>query len=280
MRVPGLILLALSLALPALLQGCPAGEVQQTVTVYNRCGDLNFEDLKGDFGRLDGGSSINGKFRIRFTSVGGPITAKYVGGEVERFALRGTKTGAETMTFDEIGGPVDASGRKRRIKASLTTDCRLQLEHSWVRGETESKVPAQAGPESYVRYLELDRLDFEPCSEPLYLRSAAKQRDKATGGTIRPAAPAPVTEDRLPMGAFSPASEIAAGCRPTLDVWLDGEAVAIDAGVDPAEGGFIHWLYEYETQYLGVHHVAMHRKSVCDAGTEILGVACTEIEIK
>lgn len=271
---------ALALLLLALLSGCPAGEVQQTVTVYHRCGDLNFEALNGDFGRLDGGSSVNGRYRVRFEKRGEEQLAKWVGGNVERFALKGSKTGAETMRFDEVGDPLEPGKGAFRLKASLTQDCRVQLEQYRVRGETETKVPIGQTSEVFVKYLELDRLDFEPCTEPLYLRGAAKTKDKATGGTIRPATPPAVTEDTLPVGTFGPESELAAGCRPLIDLWVDGEAVAIDAAVEAASGGHVNWLYDYSTDYLGVHHLAMHRKAVCADRTELLGVACTEIEVK
>ena len=274
MRRSALLLLAV------LLAACSSGEVQQTVTVYHRCGDLNFEALSGDFGRLDGGSSVNSRFRVRFAREGERQLAKYVGANVERYLLEGSKTGPETMTFDEVGGPLDAQGRSRRIKASLTSDCRIQLEQFWVRGGNESKTPIGQTSETYVKYLELDRLDFEPCTEPLYLRGAARKKDKATGGTIRPASPTSVTEDSLPVGTFSPASELGPGCRPLIDLWVDGEAVAVDAAVDPAEGDSVHWFYEFDTDYLGVRHLALHRKAVCADATELLGVACTEIEVK
>ncbi len=271
---------ALALLFVALVTGCPAGEVQQTVTVVHRCGDINFEALNGDFGRLDGGSSVNGRFRVRFVKQGEEQLAKWVGGNVERYLLRGTRTGAETMTLDEVGGPIDPQGRSFRVKASLTQDCRLQLEQFRVRGDSETKIPVGMTSEAYVKYLELDRLDFEPCTEPLYLRGAAKNKDQATGGAIRPATPHVVEEDSLPVGTFGPGSELAAGCRPLIDLWVDGEAVAIDAAVEPASGGHVHWLYDYSTDYLGVHHLAMHRKAVCADRTELLGVACTEIEVK
>ena len=262
------------------LAACSGEQTQQVVTVYHRCGDLNFEALNGDFGRLDGGSSVNARFRVRFVKQGERQLAKYVGGNVERYLLEGTRTGSETMTFDEVGGPLDPQGRSRRIKASLTTDCRIQMEQLHVRGEIETKVPSGQTSEVYVKYLELDRLDFEPCTEPLYLRGAAMIRAEATGGDLRPSAPIVVKEDRLPVGTFGPASELGEGCRATLDVWMDGEAIAVDAAVEPAEGGFVHWLYDYETDYLGVHHLALHRKAVCADASVLLGVACTEIEVK
>lgn len=274
MHRPALALLVL------LLAACPAGEVQQTVTVYHRCGDLNFEALNGDFGRLDGGSSVNGRHRVRFSKRGEEQLAKYVAGNVERYLLKGSRTGSETMDFDEVGGPRDPSGRSFRLKASLTQDCRIQLEQHWVRGQTEAKIPAGQTSETYVKYLELDRLDFEPCTEPLYLRGAAKSRDKATGGLIRPATPTVVTEDSVALGTFGPASELGAGCRPLIDLWVDGEAVAVDAAVEPAEGDHVHWLYDHSTDYMGVHHLALHRKVACADSTELLGVACTEIEVK
>jgi hypothetical protein len=274
MRRPALILVVV------LLAACSTEPAQQVVTVYNRCGELNFDALNGDFGRLDGGNSVNARFRVRFVKQGEQQLAKYVGGNSDRYLLEGKRTGSETMTFDEVGGPLDPLGRSRRIKAGLTSDCRVQMQQFWARGTTETKIPVGQTSETYVKYLELDRLDFEPCTEPLYLRGAAKKRDKATGGDVRPANPVAVTEDSLPIGTFGPASELASGCRPLIDIWVDGEAVAVDAALEPAEGGYVHWLYDYETDYLGVHHLALHRKSACADRTELLGVACTEIEVK
>ena len=259
---------------------CGGGATQPVITVYHRCGDLNFEALSGHYGRLEGSTGVNSRFRVLFTQAGAGVEARWVGGNAERFLLKGLPTSSEQMTFDEVGDPADPSGRARRIKASLTTDCRLQLDHFGVRNGQEVPVPAADGLNQFASYPELERLDFEPCTEPLYIRGAAKSRSKATGGTIRPATPPTVKEDRLPVGSWSSAGELNSGCRGAIDLYVDGEADAIDAPAKDPSGGHVQWYLDYETNYLGVHHLAMHRKAVCGEQTTLLGVACTEIEVQ
>ena len=252
---------------------------EPVVTVYHRCGDTNFDALEGWFGRLEGDTGVNSRWRVRFDREGEAVTLKWVGGNAERYLLDGARTGNETMTFDEVGGPLDRGGAARRIKASLTSDCRLQLDHFDVKGGREEAREAADGLNLFVPYPELQRLDFEPCTEPLYLRGAAKSASKATGGSMRPAVPTSVKEDTLPVGAFSPSSQIGPGCRPVIDLFVNGEAEMADMVLDKASGGTQSWRVDYEIGFIGEQHLALHRKLACGEETTLLGVACTVIEV-
>ena len=276
----GLSFLLAVLALSSLTACGSGGDAGPTVTIYQRCGDLQFDSLEGWFGRLDNETGINSRWRVRFDRAGDQVMARWVGGNSERYLLQGTRTGNETMTFDEVGGPLDPGGAARRVKASLTTDCRLQLDHFDVKGGREQAREAADGLNKFVPYPELQRLDFEPCTEPLYLRGAAKSASKATGGSMRPTPPPVVKEDRLPVGTFGPTSEIGPGCRPVIDLFVNGEAEVADMPVDAARSGPQPWRVDYEIGFVGEQHLALHRKIQCAEEMTLLGVACTVIEVQ
>jgi len=271
------LLLLLSVALSACGSGEPA--TGPVVTVYHRCGDLNFDLLEGYYGRLEGDSGVNSRWRLRFERDGDAVTLKYVGGNAERTLLAGTRTGNETMTFDEVGGPADPSGAKRRMKASMTTDCRLQLDQFAVRGAGEQPVEGGEAPNRFVPLSELQRLDFEPCTEPVYTGAAAKSASRAKDGLIRPSTPPVVRSDVLPVGTFGPASEVPSGCTPVVDLYVNGEAEVADLPIGDASGGQLNWRVDFDVSYVGVQHLALHRKAICGEQAQLLGVACTVIEV-
>lgn len=249
------------------------------VTVYHRCGDLNFDTLEGYYGRLEGETGVNSRWRVRFERDGEGVVMKYVGNNAERFLMSGTRTGNETMTFDEVGGPLDPSGAKRRMLASMTPDCRLQLDQLHVRGAGTQPVEGSE-LNKFVPLSELQRLDFEPCTEPAYIRSAARTPSKARDGLIRPPAPPVITSDVLPVGTFGPASEVPAGCTPVVDLYSNGEAEASDLPIGDAANGLLNWRVDFDVSYVGVAHLALHRKAMCGEEALLLGVACTVIEVQ
>ncbi len=261
----GLLLVAV-LALSACSTGTEdSGPV---VTVYHRCGELNFDELQGWYGRLEGESGVNGRWRILFERDGDAVTAKYVANNAERYLLKGSRTGNETMTFQ-------ASSGNRKYDASITTDCRLQ----WDGFDGATAVPAADGLNRFVPYSELQRLDFEPCTEPLYIRSVAKTKAKQSGGSMQPPTPPTVKSDSLPVGVFGPSAEVPSGCTAAADLWVNGELEAMDMKAK-STGGDVHWYVDYEIGYIGTQHLALHRKAVCgEEDHRLLGVACTVIEV-
>ncbi len=259
-------------------EGSDTGPV---VTVYHRCGDLNFDTLEGYYGRLEGETGVNSRYRVRFERAGADgVTLKYVGNNAERYLLSGSRTGNETMTFDETGTPADPSGARRRFKASMTTDCRLQLDPFEVRGAGEKAVEGGSELSKFVPLSELQRLDFEPCTEPAYIRSAAKTASKAKDGLIRPTTPPVVKADMLPVGTFGPTSEVPAGCTPVVDLYSNGEAEVSDMRIGDASKGQYNWRVDFDVSFVGVTHLALHRKAMCGEEAQLLGVACTVIEVQ
>jgi len=266
-------LVLLSLAL-VFVCAC-SGPAEQATVVIHRCGNLNMDTLAGTFGRLDGEQSINSKFRIRFDRDGEKVTARFVAGGHERFALTGRRSGNETMDFTE-----DDSGtsRRRRLKASLNSQCRLQVADGWVSGagESEKEHDHPSQPYTFVPF-DLSRLDFEPCTERLALGKAAKS---STPGTVPPAGEVPViTSDHLWVAQWSARSALPDGCTAQLDLWVNGEAEALEFPVQVG-GPQIHWSFEYDTHFLGKKGLALHRVAKCGTETRILGVACAEIEVR
>lgn len=242
--------------------------------VLNRCGDLNMNDLSGTFGRLDGEQSINSKFRILFAKTGDVVQAKFVAGGDERFSMTGRRTGNESMDFVEIG----SANKKRRLKVSLNAQCRLTAEDGWVSGSGDAlrEIDHPSDPYTFVPF-DLKRLDFEPCTERLALGKPARG---AKPGKLSAADEVPViTADSLSLAQWSARSSLPEGCTAQIDLWVNGEAEAIEFPVE-AKGDPIHWRFDYETRFLGKKGLALHRIAKCANNKQLLGVACASIEVK
>ncbi len=243
--------------------------------VIHRCGNLNMDSLAGTFGRLDGEQSVNPKFRIRFDREGDNVTARFVAGGHERFALVGRRSGNETMDFTEDGS---GNTRRRRLKVSLNSQCRVQVEDGWVSGagETLQEHDHPSEPHTFVPF-DLSRLDFEPCTERLALGKNARS---SSPGTVSPPGEVPViTQDHLSVAQWSARSALPDGCTAQLDLWVNGEAEALEFPVQ-GSGPQIHWIFEYDTHFLGKKGLALHRVAKCGTESRILGVACAEIEVR
>jgi len=257
-----------------LLCSC-SGDDEAASVVIHRCGSLNLDSLSGTYGRLDGGQSINSKFRIRFSRESDSTTARFVAGGHERFLMAGRRTGNETMDFVEQGSD---KVRKRRLKVSLNAECRLQVEDGWISGAGESlrEQDHPAEPYTFVPF-DLSRLDFEPCTEGLAIGKAARSRNP---GTLVASGEVPVvTSDTLPIAQWSAGEEVPQGCSALLDLWVNGEAEALDVPIEGKATG-IHWSFDYETRFLGKKGLALHRHAKCAGEKRLLGVACAEIEVR
>ncbi|HCP48171.1 MAG TPA: hypothetical protein DIU15_19185 [Deltaproteobacteria bacterium] len=260
--------------------GCDALSPPVEVQVVQRCPGINMDALTGTFGRVEGGNNINSRFRFRFYQEGEKTRAKFVAGKDARFLMDGVRTGNESMTLTQVVPEPKANERTRRVWLSLNESCRLEAADGWVRfeagGEREGKEPGE--PMVFVPF-NLDRLDFEPCTERLYLRKAA--RDRATAQrTSLPDKPPVVTESSLPIGTWAPRSELAAGCRGEVDLWVDGEAEAEALAIPAGKGTDIHWYVDFDVRTLGNHGLAMHRIETCGEERKLLGVACANIEVR
>lgn len=269
----------LLLALGALsLAGCiemPAGGNQPQVTVRHRCGDTNFDDLNGTYGKMQGENGINPKFRVSFATVEGKLTGKWVPGGHDRYGTEGTKTGNDTAVFTEPG-----SGTRWRAWVTISNDCRLEVTTGTVDGsgaETKSPEPAVR----FASFPDLANRDFEPCTERLYYGRAARSWSSAKGSKAPTGTPVVRTSD-MTIAAFGPKGEVGPGCKASFDVWTDGQAM--DAkGVETVEesGDKLRWHMPYTNDYMGKHGIALHRKVQCEGGEEkLVGVACVEIEVK
>ncbi len=248
---------------------------QPQVIVRHRCGDINFDDLSGTFGKLQGENGVNSKFRVKFGSEGGNLTARWVPGGFEVVALQGAKQDADHAVFTEAG-----SGERTRVWAEITTDCRIEAAFGTVRAdgtEARSAVPA----DKYVPFPELANRDYEPCTEQLHTGQAARSYSAAKGAK-KPGTPPVVRSSNMPVAAWSSKGEVGPGCTGVFDLWTDGQSVEIlNADTVEDKDGMLRWHYPYENDFLGLHGVAMHRKVKCE-GSEVrlLGVACLSVEVK
>ena len=266
----------LSLLFVSLLLVCScSGSDEAASVVIHRCGSLNLDSLSGTFGRLDGGQSINSKFRIRFNRENDAATAKFVAGGQERFLLAGRRTGNETMEFVEQGSD---DAKRRRLKVSLNAQCRLQVEDGWISGAGESlrEHDHPSEPYTFVPF-DLSRLDFEPCTEQLAVGNAARSRKP--GVLVAPGEVPVITADTLPVAQWSSSEEVPQGCSAQLDLWVNGSAEALDVPIE-GKGTGIHWSFDYETRFLGKKGLALHRHAKCANDKRLLGVACAEIEVR
>ncbi len=263
------------LVLVAILgQACNSSDEEHSV-VLHRCGELNMESISGSFGRLDGEQSINSKFRILFGRDGDKVGAKFVAGGHERFALVGRRTGNESMDFIEVG---DEGTRRRRLKVSLNAQCRLHVEDGWIAGSSNAlrEIDHPSDPYTFVPF-DLRRLDFEPCTERLAIGKSA--RGSSSGQVVSFETVPAVTADSLTVAQWSPRSDVSEGCTAELELWVNGEAEALDVPIEMGKST-IHWRFEYETRFLGKKGLALHRIAKCSNNKQLLGVACASIEVK
>jgi hypothetical protein len=260
-----------------LLPGCidvPTSSAPQ-VTVRHRCGDTNFNDLSGTYGKMQGENGINAKYRVLFETVDGALGAKWVTGGHDRHGLQGVKSDDDHAVFTETG-----TGRRVRIWATITNDCRIEAQTGWVDGSgAEEKSPEPAA--KYAAFPDLANRDFEPCTERLYFGGTARSWSKAKASKAPKGTPS-VRSSEMTIAAFGPKGEVGPGCRGTFDVWTDGQGMdAIGVETVEASGDKVRWHMSYTNDYVGKHGIAMHRKVKCEGGEETLvGVACVEIEVK
>ena len=251
------------------------GNQQPQVIVRHRCGDVNFKDLTGYFGKLQGENGVNSKFRARFAAEDGKLKAWWVPGGFEPTYYEGVKKSEDEAVFTEPG-----SGTRKRVWATITDDCRVEAQFGTVDGSgVETKNPAT--PDKYVPFEDLKSRDFEPCTETLFYGRAAKSHSAAKAYK-KPEAPPVVRSSNMPVAAWGPAGEVGPGCTATFDLWTDGKSMEVIAAETVEEkDGMLRWHHPYENDYLGVHGVSMHRKVKCAGGEEkLLGVACLQVEVK
>lgn len=275
MRLPIFVLTVVT----ALGAGCgiemPTGSQQPQVIVRHRCGDVNFNELTGTFGKLQGENGVNSKFRVKFTKDGDKLTGYWVPGGLQAFAMDAVTNDADSAIFTGAG-----SGERRRVWASITPDCRLEAQFGTVKAdgsETRDAAPA----DKYVPFPELANRDYEPCTERLYFGAGAKSHGAAKKSKSADSPPV-VRSSNMPVAAWGPAGEVGPGCIALFDLWTDGQAMEIIGGKTVEEkDGMLRWYHAYENDFLGLHGISMHRKVKCEgADPKLLGVACLQVEVK
>jgi len=260
------------------LAGCiemPTAGNQPEVIVRHRCGDTNFDDMSGSYGKMQGENGINPKVRVLFESTDGKLTAKWVPGGHARYGTVGEKTSNDTAVFTEPG-----SGTRFRAWATLTNDCRIEVTTGTVDGsgvETKSPEP----PMRFASFPELASRDYEPCTERLYWGKAARSWSNAKGSKA-PTKPGVTHSSDTTIAAYGSQGEVGPGCTARFDVWTDGQAMdARNVETVEKSGDKLRWFMPYTHDYIGLHGIAMHRKVQCEGEDEkLLGVACVEIEVK
>ncbi len=245
------------------------------VIVRHRCGDTDFKNINGTYGKMQGENGINAKYRVLFNTTDGVLTAKWVTGGHDRFGLVGERQDIDHAVFTEPG-----TGRRARIWATITNDCRIEAQVGWVDGAgVEEKSPEP--PAKYAAFPGLESRDFEPCTERLYYGGAAKSWSAAKGSPEPKGTPSVRSSDMV-IAAFGPNGEVGPGCTATFDVWTDGQAMDAQGltDVEPS-GDKLRWSMKYTNDYVGKHGIALHRHVKCEGGDrQLLGVACVEIEVK
>ena len=171
-------------------------------------------------------------------------------------------------------------GKHRRLSLSMSPRCRLVASDAWASGPSPTAAAQGSidGPSEYVAY-DLQRLDFEPCTEVLSVGKAA-QGKKPPAQLKHPAKPPVVTGSELTVAAWSKASELGPGCKAEIDLYAEGDAEAIEVPLDFGGGELIRWSHVYETRFLGKRRLFLHRVAQCGGKRTLLGVACADIEVK
>lgn len=269
------ILVALSAVL--LAPGCidiPTGDAPEVI-VRHRCGDTDFKDLNGTYGKMQGENGINAKYRVRFATTDGQLTAKWVSGGHDRYGLVGVREDIDHAVFTEAG-----SGRRVRVWATITNDCRIEAQTGWVDGSgAEERSPEP--PIKYAAFPGLENRDYEPCTERLYYGREAKSWSAAKASQAPKGTPT-VRSKEMTIAAFGPKGEVGPGCKAAFDVWTDGQGMdAVGLETVEESGDKLRYSMLYTNDYVGKHGIALHRKAKCEGGdVQLLGVACVEIEVK
>jgi hypothetical protein len=161
---------------------------------------------------------------------------------------------------------------------SLNAQCRLNVEDGWVAGLPDAlrETDHPSDPYTFVPF-DLRRLDFEPCTERLAIGKSA--RGSSPGKVVARDTVPMITADSLTLAQWSPRSDILEGCSAELELWVNGEAEALDIPVEVGNTT-VHWRFDYETHFLGKKGLAMHRIAKCSNNKQLLGVACASIEVK
>lgn len=257
-----------------LLAGCSNVGPQPEIVVVHRCKDVNFDDLTGYFARLEGAQNISTRDRFEARRDGAALELRYVPGNHERFVLRSDGAGPDRVLFTEVG----ARGRSRQIKGTITNKCRVQLEDGWLAGGSFTAIPD--GTHVFAPFPSASRFDYEPCTERLYLDGAARsegaaKKSKPPGDTV------PITRRSTTLvAAWAPRSELGPGCKPTVQIWSNGEAEVMADVEDAGRGSTVHWSYQLSNDYVGARAVSMRRYAECGGAKKLLGVACARYEVK
>lgn len=257
----------------AVLMITACGEVapQPEIVVVHRCKDVNFEDLDGYFARLEGGSNVSTKHRFQATQGGAALEIRHVAGDHAAVRYRSDGAGPDRVLFTEVGG-------KRALKGTITNECRVQLDAGTAQGGAFT--PSADSSHTFVPFEPAARLDYEPCTERLFLDAAARsqkasKKAKPVGDVL------PVTRrSETTVGAWSPRSELGAGCKPVIHIWSNGEAEVMTDLEDPGKGDTIHWTYPLANDYVGTRAVSVRRYADCAGQKKLLGVACAQYEVK
>ncbi len=266
--------LRLLLLFLALLAGCSNVGSKPEIVIVHRCKDVNFKDLAGHFARLEGASNVSTKFRFEAVQAGGVLEIRYVPGNHERYLLRSDGAGPDRVTFTQTG----ATGRQRQIKGTINNECRVELEDGWASGG--SFTPIAEGKRTFVPFEPASRLDYELCTERLYLDGDA--RNEAAAKKAAPLGDDVPTTRRssTQVAAFAPRSELEAGCKPVLNIWANGEAEVMADLEDDGKGPSLRWSHELSNDFIGARAISLRRYAECGGQKKLLGVACAQYEVK
>jgi hypothetical protein len=257
------------------------------------CPNIDIEKLAGDWMQVkqDKADPTN---RFRILGNYPDYEAVLVPGDMQKYTLGGRlRKDKGDVVFDEVLSP-EAEARFKngqRWKARLQVEpnkkkCSLRVGVITVtmNGDKETEKRRPPGYEEYVPLPKEGGVEFtfEPCTGPLFLGPAAKNRKeaekqlKANHGVPDPSQS---RTQALPVGVFTTAGDDGdASCTYDMDLYFDDRPLA-DKKKLPAgkvDGGFRHWFVgDWYAQYTGAHSLEMYRYRTCaDGKRERIGVQC------
>jgi hypothetical protein len=252
--------------------GCGSVGQKPEIVVVHRCKDVNFNDLSGHFARLEGKNNISTKYRFEAIKGGAALELRYVPGDHKPIVLRSDSAGPDRVTFTQVGG------RGITVEGTINQECRVELDAGPAKDATAASGPH--GTHTFAPFESASRLDYEPCTERLYTDGAA--RSESASKKAKPVTDVlPVTRrSQTTVAAWGPRSELAAGCKPVVHIWSNGEAEVMTDLEESGKGSTVHWKYTLSNDFVGSRAISLRRYAECDGAKKLLGVACAQYEVK
>lgn len=277
------------------LVACDGGEpAQQPPDPKSQCPKVSMDNLSGQWIQYAGNTVVKQQ-RFEAVKEDGRYVLWYTGGGFTKRRLTGEKRSTD-IAFTEV----PEGDRKQRFESGALSivrlyveprvkDCSLRVSEMTVEMKSGKEVERPKGTfTTYVEYPEKQpKLTFRPCTEPLFLGDAAKDKSVADAQLERSGAPEPAIalDPALPVGVWiSEAADGDAACTYDMDLYFDDAQAKNKDGVAqekiPAgevKDGFRPYSAAWYAPFSGNHHFQIYRYRTCaDGKRTLLGVACLE----